>query len=95
MWRSYVDAHVHANTLVWTDLESMSQAGVTTIVSPIMLDAAKAVSEETIVDLWNYLLEVQRPRAAEHFIAAYAILCVNMASSPREDPGQLVELLPR
>jgi predicted metal-dependent TIM-barrel fold hydrolase len=94
MPRGYVDAHAHLNTLSWATLDAMSQAGVTTIVSPIMLDAAKAVSKETIVDLWDYLLEVQLPRAAEHFMTGHAMVCVNMASSPRDDAARLFALLP-
>jgi len=90
----YVDAHAHLNTLSWATLDAMSQAGVGTIVSPIMLDAAKAISAETIVDLWDYLLEVQLSRAAEHYMTGYAMLCVNMASSPRDDSARLFTLLP-
>jgi uncharacterized protein len=92
--RAYIDAHAHLNTLSWATLETMSQAGVAAIVSPIMLDAAKAVSADTILDLWDYVIDVQRARAAEHYIAGYAMLCVNMASSPRADAERLFGLLP-
>ena len=90
-----LDAHAHLNTLTWANLEEMYLAGVRTIVSPIMLDAGKAVSRETIVDLWDYLVEVQCPRARQHFIAGYGMVCVNMASTPRDDPERLFELLPQ
>lgn len=92
---SLVDAHAHLNALTWADLEAMHLAGVVQIVSPIMLDAAKPVSRETIVEMWDYLLEVQLQRAADHFIRAHAMVCVNMASTPREDPAPLFDLLPR
>jgi uncharacterized protein len=94
MQTGYIDSHAHLNTLTWTNLDEMSLAGIREIVSPIMLDAAKAVSTETIVELWDYLLEVQLRRAAEHFITGHGMVCVNMASSPREGPARLFALLP-
>jgi predicted metal-dependent TIM-barrel fold hydrolase len=89
-----VDAHAHLNMLTWTDLEAMHLAGIEQIVSPIMLDAAKPVCSETIVEMWDYLLEVQLQRAGDHFIRAYGMVCVNMASTPKGDPAPLFTLLP-
>jgi predicted metal-dependent TIM-barrel fold hydrolase len=73
----------------------MHLAGIGQIVSPIMLDAAKPVSCETIVEMWDYLLEVQLQRAADHFIHAYGMVCINMASTPKGDPAPLLTLLPK
>jgi predicted metal-dependent TIM-barrel fold hydrolase len=95
MGTALVDAHAHLNTLTWADLEAMHLAGIRHVVSPIMLDAAKPVSAETIVDMWDYLLEVQLQRARDHFMEAYAMVCVNMASTPKGDPAPLFNLLPR
>jgi uncharacterized protein len=94
MVSGYIDAHAHLNALTWTNLEEMSLAGIREVVSPIMLDARKALASETIVEMWDYLIEVQLPRAAEHFIKGHGMICVNMASSPRDNPARLFALLP-
>ena len=89
-----VDAHAHLNWLTWADLEAMYLSGIGQVVSPIMLDAAKPVSPETIVEMWDYLLEVQLQRAADHFIRAHAMVCINMASTPAGNPGPILARLP-
>ncbi len=89
-----IDSHAHLNMLTWTDLESMRLAGVGEVVSPIMLDAAKAVSSDTIADMWDYLLDVQLDRAKGHLLKGHGMVCLNMASTPREDPARLLGRLP-
>jgi predicted metal-dependent TIM-barrel fold hydrolase len=94
MTAGWVDSHAHLNTLTWRDLEAMRLAGVAGIVSPMHLDTARPLSPDTILDVWDSLLEVQLARAAEHLIQAHGMVSVNMGSTPREGLARLLELLP-
>jgi predicted metal-dependent TIM-barrel fold hydrolase len=90
----WVDSHAHLNTLTWSDLQAMRLAGISRIVSPMHLDTGKPLSRETILDVWESLLDVQLGRAAEHLIQPHGMVSVNMGSSPREGLGMLLDRLP-
>jgi len=89
-----IDSHIHLDTLTWADMEHMALAGIEAVVSPIHLDAARAVSCKTIRDMWDFLLEVQFWRARENHLTPYAMIGISMVSTPAEDPAELYDLLP-
>lgn len=94
MTAGWVDSHAHLNTLTWSDLRAMRLAGVSCIVSPMHLDTGKPLSPETILDVWDSLLDVQLGRAGEHLIQARGMVSVNMGSTPREGLTMLLDRLP-
>jgi predicted metal-dependent TIM-barrel fold hydrolase len=85
----YADAHIHLNTLTWKNLEDMYMVGIRTIISPVHLDGAKPVKNETIIDMWDYLLEVHMPRAKSFFIEPYAMIGISMVSTPEKGAPEL------
>ena len=89
---AYIDSHVHLNTLTWSNLDEMRMAGIETIVSPVHLDAAKPVSHDTIVEMWDYLIDVHFPRAEQHLIKPFGMIGISMVSTPKDDPAGLYSL---
>lgn len=85
----FADAHVHLNTLTWKNLEEMYMTGIGLIISPVHLDGAKPVKKETIVDMWDYLLEVHIPRAKHLFVESYAMVGISMVSTPENGLQEL------
>ena len=90
---AYIDSHVHLNTLTWSNLDEMRMAGIGTIISPIHLDAAKPVSHDTIVEMWDYLIDVHFPRAQQHLIKPFGMIGISMVGTPKDDPAGLYTLL--
>ncbi len=89
-----IDSHTHLDTLTWSNLAQMRLAGIQAIVSPIHLDTAKPVACQTIIDVWDYLLEVQLGRAKANGIKAHAMIGISMVSTPANDPQTLFSTLP-
>jgi predicted metal-dependent TIM-barrel fold hydrolase len=89
-----VDSHTHLNELTWSNLNEMYLAGIRKIVSPIHLDAGKAVSSDVIREMWDYLFDIHMPRADKNFIKVYGLIGVSMVSTPKDDPTDLFKILP-
>lgn len=89
-----IDAHLHLSDVSQTDLQQMHMMGISAVIGPSQLGANKAVSPETIVDIWDYQLEVLTPRAAAYFIKAYSLIGISMVSTPSKDLDRLLSLLP-
>ena len=94
MIMNLIDPHAHLNELTWTNLQEMYLSGIREIISPIHLDAGKAVGCETIREMWDYLFEVQFARAEKNFLKPYGMIGISMVSTPRGDATGLYELLP-
>lgn len=90
-----VDAHLHLDDVSWKSLQEMSMAGIKTVIAPVQLMAGKAVSPETIKDVWDFLFELQFLRAEKNFIKAYGMIGISMVSTPRDSVEALYELLPQ
>jgi predicted metal-dependent TIM-barrel fold hydrolase len=93
MIMNFIEPHAHLNELTWVNLQEMYLSGIGEIISPIHLDAGKAVSCETIREMWDYLFEVQFARAENNFIKPYAMIGISMVSTPRGDAAELYEVL--
>ena len=91
---NFIDAHLHLMDVSYTDLQNMHMMGITDIIGPSQLVGKKAVSADTIVDVWDYQLEVMVPRAAQHFIQAYSLIGISMVSTPRNELQRLLDILP-
>lgn len=91
---NFVDSHTHLDELSWENLQQMYLMGIREIVSPVQLAAGKAVSCETIREVWDYLFEVQFARAENNFIKPYGMIGISMVSTPKDDPAELYEILP-
>jgi len=91
---NYTDAHAHLDDITWENLEQMSLCGIRRIIAPVHLAAGKAVSCETIREVWDYLFDVQFGRAKNSGIEPYAMIGISMVSTPREDPAPLYAVLP-
>ncbi len=91
---NYSDSHTHLDALSWSSLQQMYLSGVRKIVSPVQLAAGKAVSCETIQDVWDYLFDIEFARARGQLIEPYGMIGISMVSTPKEDPARLYELLP-
>ncbi len=91
----FIDPHTHLVNLSDLDLEQMYLSGIRTIISPSHLPAAKALGSETIIDIWDYLLEVQFARAEKNMIKAYGMIGLSMVSTPKGDPSYLYKILPQ
>jgi uncharacterized protein len=88
-----LDSHLHLTDITWNDLEAMSLAGIEEIVSPVQLSASKAVSSETIREMWDFQLEIQLQRSEEHLIKAHSMLGISMVSTPKDGMPELLKLL--
>jgi predicted metal-dependent TIM-barrel fold hydrolase len=73
----------------------MYMSGIREIVSPVHLAAAKPVHWQTIVEMWDYLLEVQFARAEKAFIKTRAMIGISMVSTPADNDSALFEVLPK
>jgi predicted metal-dependent TIM-barrel fold hydrolase len=90
-----VDAHTHTDCLTWRNLEEMSMAGIRTVISPLFLGGVKPVGNDVIVEMWDHLLEVQFPRCEANGIAPYGMVGISMVYTPKGDPEELYQALPR
>ena len=90
----YIDAHTHLTDLTLANLKEMSMNGIRGVISPVHLGACKAVSKDTVVDMWDVQLEKQLGRAKQFFMDAWAMIGISMVSTPRDGLEELLELLP-
>ena len=91
------DSHSHLNALGDDTLEAMYLAGIREITSPICPWPAKlgeGLNPETIIDVWDSLLNFHLDRAKEFFIKAYAMIGITMVATPKNGLERLIELLP-
>ena len=91
MIKDLVDSHTHCNTLSWYSLESMYMSGIRTLVSPLFLGSIKPVSSDVIIEMWDYLLDIQFGRCLKHFIEPYGMIGISMVYTPRGDPAHLYD----
>lgn len=91
---NYIDAHLHLMDVSCTDLQNMHMMGITDVIGPSQLGGKKAVSADTIMDVWDYQMEVMVPRAAQYFIRAYSLIGISMVSTPRDELQRLLNILP-
>jgi predicted metal-dependent TIM-barrel fold hydrolase len=91
---NYFDAHIHLDSLTYENLKDMSIAGVSELVSPVHISNNTAISPETVVDMWNFLLERQIERAKLHGITAYAMIGICMVAIPRSGWDDILKLIP-
>ncbi len=91
---NFIDAHLHLSDVSYMDLQKMHMMGITDVIAPSQLGAGKAVSADTIIDVWDYQLEVMVPRAAQHFIHAYSLIGISMVSTPKDNLQKLLDILP-
>jgi hypothetical protein len=89
----YLDAHTHLTALTWFNMEDMSVAGITTVVSPVNFSSVRAVASSTIKDVWDQQIEFHLDRASKNLINAYAMIGVSMVAIPK-DPENLLKILP-
>lgn len=89
----FIDPHTHLDDLSYIDLEKMYLSGVRKLISPSQLCTAKPLSNDTIIEVWDYLLEVQFNRAKNAMIEPYAMIGISMVSTPKNDPTDLYKKL--
>lgn len=90
---AYVDAHTHISNLTMDNMYSMYLAGIRSVVSPVQLGCGRALSPETIIDVWYGQLEKQFMRCRKAQIKPHAMLGISMVATPSHGLDKLYEKL--
>ncbi|HDG96950.1 MAG TPA: hypothetical protein ENG73_02080 [Desulfobacterales bacterium] len=89
-----IDAHVHVDSVSRQDLALMCMAGIRAVVSQTYYAHVNVtISSQTIIDLYERLIEFETWRTSQEFIDTYVAVSLNPVSIPT-DYQKVLEAMP-